>query len=252
MNRLAGSIAYGFFNMLHPRMLWLMFWPLLVAVFAWGVAAFLFWARAALWIAAQLKQWIESGILFFRFDTGDAMLVAAHILLLVLFVPLVYLTALFILSLFGMQAMVDHVAERRFPALARRRGGSAAGNAWNGVVALAGMAGLAILTLPFWVIPPLWPLIPVVVMAWVNQRVLRYDALAEHATPEEMRAIFAERRRSLYMLGLVLAVLAYVPVLGFFAPVMIGLAFIHYLLSEVQARRIAPIEGEVLRPAIDA
>jgi len=33
MNRIAGSIAFGFFSLLHPRMLWLMVWPMLVALF---------------------------------------------------------------------------------------------------------------------------------------------------------------------------------------------------------------------------
>jgi hypothetical protein len=42
------------------------------------------------------------------------------------------------------------------------------------------------------------------------------------------------------------ALLAYVPLLGFVAPVLFGLAFIHLLLGELQALREAPIEGEVL------
>jgi len=53
--------------------------------------------------------------------------IAAHVLLFLVFVPLVYLTALFILGVFGMQAMVDHVARRSFPELERRRGGGVAG-----------------------------------------------------------------------------------------------------------------------------
>ena len=248
MNRIAGSIAFGFFSLLHPRMLWLMVWPMLVALFVWGAAAFLFWARAAFWLAAHLKQWIESGVLFVRLDTGDAMLVAAHVILVILFVPLVYLTALLILSVFGMAAMVEHVASRRFPQLERRRGGSFAGSVWNGVMALAGMAALGLATIPLWILPPLWPLIPAAILGWVNQKVLRYDALAEHATAHETRAIFAASRKSLYGMGVALALLAYVPVLGFFAPVVFGLAFIHYLLGELKTLREAPIEGQVTGP----
>jgi hypothetical protein len=83
-------------------------------------------------------------------------------------------------------------------------------------------------------------------MGWVNQRVLRYDAMAEHATAAEMRAVFRAARGALYLLGVVLALLAYVPVVGFFAPVLFGLAFIHYLLGELQALRSAPVEGRVI------
>jgi hypothetical protein len=77
----------------------------------------------------------------------------------------------------------------------------------------------------------------------VNQRVLRYDALAEHATHEEMRRLFARRWGGLYVMGLILALAAYIPLLGFFAPVLLGLSFIHYLLAALEEQRDAPIEG---------
>jgi hypothetical protein len=48
-------------------------------------------------------------------------------------------------------------------------------------------------------------------------------------------------------MGAILALLAYVPLVGFLAPVLFGLAFIHLLLGELEALRQAPIEGEVLR-----
>ena len=247
MTPVGRSLLFAFASLLHPRMLWLMVWPMLVSLLAWGVAAFMLWGGTAIWMAAHLKRWLESGMLFFRFETGDAMLVAAHVIMVLLFVPLVWLTALLILSIFGMQAMVDHIASRRFPQLARRQGGGLAGSLWNGLVALGGLVLLGLVSIPFWLIPPLWPVIPIVIMAWVNQRVLRYDALSEHATAEEMRAIFSSRRRALYMLGAVLALLAYVPLVGFVAPVLFALAFIHLLLGELESLRQAPIEGEAVR-----
>jgi uncharacterized protein involved in cysteine biosynthesis len=140
---------------------------------------------------------------------------------------------------FGMQKMVDYVASRSYPQLERRRGGGIAGTGWNGLVALAGMIGLAILSLPLWLLPPLWPIIPLLILGWVNQRLLRYDALAEHADAEEMRRLFRERRGSLYLLGLMLALAAYVPLVGFFAPVLFGLAFIHYLLGALDNARLS-------------
>jgi hypothetical protein len=247
MNRIFASIAFAFVNLLHPRMLWLMIWPVLTALLLWGLAAFVYWTRVALWLAGHFRQWIESGVFFVHFDGGDALLFAAHIILVLLFVPAVYLTALLILSIFGMTQMVEHVAARRFPQLARRHGGGIAGSVWNGIVALAGMLLLAIVTLPLWVIPPLWPLIPLAIFAWVNQRVLRYDALAEHASAEEMHAVISGQRKSLYILGLLFALLAYVPLVGFIAPVLFGLAFIHLLLAELEAMRQVPIEGEAVR-----
>ena len=234
-----GSLFYGLANLLHPRMLWLVLWPMLVSLVLWGAVALALWARTAVWLAGLLQQWMEAAMFFVRFDLGDAALVAAHVLLFLLFVPLVYLTALFILSVFGMQKMVEHVAQRSFPALERKRGGGVAGSGWNAAIALLGLMGLSIISLPFWLLPPLWPLIPPVILGWVNQRLLRYDALAEHAEREEMARLFRERRGSLYLLGLLLALAAYVPLLGLLAPVVFGLAFIHYLLGALNSARLS-------------
>ena len=237
----SGSLLYGIGNLFHPRMLWLMVWPMLVALALWGSVAFALWTRTVLWLAGLLAQWSEPAAELVHLDFTNAAFVAANVLLFLLFVPLVYLTALFILGVFGMQAMVEHVASRSFPGLERRHGGgivgSTAGSVWNGVVALAGLAGLALLSIPFWLIPPLWPLIPLAILAWVNQRLLRYDALAEHGTREEMAEVFRRRRGGLYLLGLLLALAAYVPVAGFAAPVVFGLAYIRYLLEALQELR---------------
>jgi CysZ protein len=247
MSKAFRSLMFAAVNLFHPRMLWLMIWPMLVALGLWGIAAVVLWGRTAVWLAAHLKDWVEAGVFFVRFDTGDMMLVVAHVLMVLLFVPAVWLTALVILSVFGMQAMVDHVAARRFPQLARRQGGSVAGSVWNGVVALAGLVGLGVVSIPFWFVPPLWPLIMVAIMGWLNQRLLRYDALAEHATAAEMQQLFSAERPTLYLLGALLALLAYVPVVNLVVPALFGLAFIHHLLGALEALRSAPIEGEVLR-----
>ena len=247
MIKVAASLAFGFFNLLHPRMLWLMIWPVLVSLAIWGTVVFVFWTQAALSLAGLLRQWLETAAVFISWDASAAALIGAKVIIVLLLVPLVQLTALLILGVFGLPAMVEHVASRRFPQVARRHGGSLAGSVWNSVVALLGMVVLGVVTLPLWLLPPLWPLIPVAILGWVNQKVLCYDALAEHATADEMRAIFAANRGLLYLLGFVLALVAYVPLLGFFAPVLFGLAFIHFLLADLDTRRQAPIEGEAVR-----
>jgi hypothetical protein len=233
----AGALLYGLGNLLHPRMLWLMVWPMLVALAIWGTVALALWTRTAIWLAALLAGWLQPAASFMRFDFGDAAMIAAQVLLFLLFVPLVYLTALFILGVFGMQKMVDYVASRSFPGLERRHGGATAASAWNGVVALLGMLGLLIASIPLWFVPPLWPLIPLVILGWGNQRLLRHDALCEHADREEMARIFRERRGAMYLLGLLMAISAFVPLAGFAAPVVFGLAFIRYLLGALQELR---------------
>jgi hypothetical protein len=232
-----GALLYGLTHLFHPRMLWLMIWPMLIAAGIWGTVALALWTRTAVWLAGILARWMESVGSFVHFDFADAAMIAAQVMLFLLFVPLVYLTALFILGIFGMQKMVGYVASRSFPQLERRHGGATAASVWNGVVVLLGMAGLFVISIPLWAIPPLWPLIPLVVLAWGNQRLLRHDALAEHADREEMTRIFRARRGGMYLLGLLMAIAAYVPLVGFAAPVVFGLAFIRYLLGGLEELR---------------
>jgi hypothetical protein len=222
-------------------MLWLMVWPMLISLALWGAVALAFWNRLAAALAGLFQRWLEPAAGFVRFDFGDATVIAAYVVLFLLIVPLIYLTALFILGVFGMQKMVDHVAQRSFPALERRHGGGLAGSVWNGVAALGALLLLFVVTLPLWLVPPLWPLIPLAIFTWVNQKLLRYDALGEHADRGEMARLFRERRGALLLLGLLLALLAYVPFVGFIAPVVFGLAFIRYLLGALQEIRAAPV-----------
>jgi CysZ protein len=236
---IAGSLFFAAANLVHPRMLWLLVWPMLVSLALWGAVAIALWTRAAIWLAGVLERWLETAMFFAQIDLAGAALVAAHVVLFLLFVPLVYLTAVFILSLFGMQKMVEHVGSRAFPGLERRRGGGVAGSGWNAVVAFLGMLGMGLASLPLWLLPPLWPLIPLAIFGWVNQRLLRYDAVAEHADREEMERLFREQRGSLYLLGALMALTAYIPLVGLLAPVLFGLAFIHYLLGALNSARLS-------------
>jgi hypothetical protein len=234
---IAGSLLYGLANVFHPRMLWLMVWPMLLSLVFWGVAAFLLWTRISQPLAALLQRWLDVALGWLPYDLGTLAAFIANSMLVMLFFALVYLTALFIIGVFGMQKMVEHVATRSFPGVERRRGGSAAGGVGNALLALGGMVTLFIVSLPLWLVPPLGPFVLLGILSWANQRLLRYDALAEHADRAEMARIFGERRGALYLLGFLMALFAYVPLVQFFGPVVFGLAFIHYLLGALSEQR---------------
>ncbi|MFH0935054.1 MAG: EI24 domain-containing protein, partial [Pseudomonadota bacterium] len=80
-------------------------------------------------------------------------------------------------------------------------------------------------------------LLPLALMAYLNQRLFRYDALAEHASREEIAQVVERAAPRLYLLGLLTGLLQFVPLLNLIAPVYVALAFIHLCLGELRILR---------------
>lgn len=243
MERIFTALLKGLASLLHPRMLWLMVWPILVALAVWATLAALYWTQAASWIDMRLHQWpaYEWAVSFWPLTFLAAWL--GWLLLLFLVVPAVLMTAVLIISVVSMPAMVTHVAARDYPRLARRRGGTLAGSLWNALAALVFFMLLFAVTLPLWLLPLLWPVLPIALFGYFNQRVYRYDALAEHGTAGEIAELIARDRGELFLLGVALALIGHVPLIGLAMPVYGGLVFIHYGLARLAESRDEPIEG---------
>jgi len=236
MNSVIAALAQAFKSLFHPKMLALMLWPMLLAMALWTGALLLFWGG---WISGLtslvqetgLEQWIAQGALsaLAHYLTG--------VILVLLLLPAIYVTALLITAFFAMPAMVNHVAQKNYPELARARGGSTAGSIGNATMAIVVYAVGWGVSLPLWLFSPLALLIPVILLAYLNQRLFRYDALAEHASREEYAQVIERATPRLYLLGAAVSLLQFVPLLNLFAPVYVALAFIHLCLAELQQLR---------------
>jgi CysZ protein len=241
MSDLARALARALASLAHPKMLLLMIWPVAVALLLWTVLAILFGAQTVGWLQGYLTDSAVGAWASKWFPFNVIATVLSWIALLVLFIPLVLVTATVIIGVFAMPAMVTHVAAADYPTLELRHGGTFAGSVWNALAALAVFIVLSLLSLPLWFVPLFWPVLPVLLFAYLNQRVFRYDAVAEHAGVDEMRDLFRRHGTSLYLLGIVLSLIAHIPVVGFFVPVIAGLAFIHYLLERLAELRRSPV-----------
>jgi len=146
------------------------------------------------------------------------------------------LTALVITALFGMPALIHVVAGRDYPELRRESGGGLIGSVWNAAAAIAVFVVLWLVTLPLWLIG-VGVIVPFVAAAYLNQRLFRYDAIAEHASADEMAALFKSERSGWWALGLLTGLLQFVPLLNLLGPVFAALAFIHYGLARLERQR---------------
>ena len=82
-----------------------------------------------------------------------------------------------------------------------------------------------LMTLPLWLIPGLAFVLPVGWLAWFNARTLAFDALTDYADTTELRSLRRQYRGSFFVLGAVGALMAHIPILGFFAASFTALMF---------------------------
>ena len=104
-----------------------------------------------------------------------------------------------------------------------------------------------LLTLPLWIIPGLSLILPLLLMAWLNRRTFAYDALSMHATEVEWQSLRGQHKGSMFMLGLTMALLAHIPIIGLLVPALAALSFVHYGLETLRRSRggaIVTIVGE--------
>ena len=236
MNDVPQALGNAFRSLLHPRMLVLAISPMVLALALWIGLAWLYWDAWSHWLTATIAG---SGVaqLLPQYTLDPLGHYSALLLLLLALAPMVLITALLIAALVEMPLIVSFVAERDYPALERRRGGTVAGSMGNAFVAVLVFAVLWIVTLPLWLTGFLAPLLPALLSAWLNQRLFRYDALSEHASGDELRAVLKANRGRMYLLGLLLALLYYVPLLNLLVPVLSGLAFAHFGLARLTELR---------------
>lgn len=240
MNDIARALGRALVSQFHPRMLWLAIWPFLVALVLWGVLGFLFRdpaIDALVRVASQsaLGSWIGAGFGWFGVPGGLFVMVA--IVYIALVFALMVLTALLIIATVAMPAVVEHVASRDYPALARKHGGTYVGSLanalWISVVFLIGF----VLTIPLWLFAPLAFLVPLLWWGWATARMFRYDALVIHASSEERAILFSRHGKAFFTIGALVSLLNFVPPLFFLVPILGGLAFTHYGLRALERLR---------------
>jgi CysZ protein len=229
------SLARALRDLIQPRILAILFLPMLGAIVLWSALAWFYWDAWSAWLrigfdATGVGRWLVAHGASWLLNSVSALLVVALLL------PAVLVTAIVITELVAMPVIVSVVAAA-YPGLKRHRGGTVLGSMGNASVAITVFALLWVVTLPLWLTGIGAVVLPALVSAYLNQRLFRYDALSEHASGDEYRRLVRRMRGRLYALGLLLALLYYVPFVNLIAPVVSGLAFTHFCLAELARLR---------------
>ena len=241
MNLFLDSFWRALAYCVHPRVIALSLLPLLLTVALYAAGVYFFWENAIQSLQSWLSEWsLLEGLMHWMESMGFKHLrnVVGPLLMLLLSLPIVILLALLSVSWLMTPAMVMLVSERRFPQLERRHGGSF----WRSVGLGLGsslMAALALaVSIPLWLIPPLFLILPPLIWGWLTYRVMGYDVLAEHASHDERMTLIRRHRVWLLFIGVITGYLGAVPGLVFavgamavvMAPLMVPLAIWIYTL----------------------
>ncbi|HEY9240043.1 MAG TPA: EI24 domain-containing protein [Burkholderiaceae bacterium] len=258
---------------LHPRVIVLSLLPLvLMAGLALGLGYF-FWESALEAVRATFDTWaIPRTVIGWLEGWGlvSVKAVLAPMVVVFLTTPVIVVLSLLLVAAFMTPAMLTLVADRRFPLLERKHGGSFIGSAfgalWATVVALIALA----VSIPLWFVPPLVLILPPLIWGWLTYRVMTYDVLAEHASADERRELVQRHRKSLLGMGVLTGYLGAAPSVVWasgaiaivFAPVLVPVAiwiytlvfafsalwFAHFALTALQDLRREREPVEVLPP----
>lgn len=227
----------------HPRMLFALLLPFLIMLV--GAILLLVLALGPLtdWLNHQLSQstiliaaneWMISMGLF-SLSGIKAWLVPFSVAIVLL--PISGILGLTVAAIFVMPMVVTHVSRQHFPELALQGQNALIVSVWNAVwVSVVFVLGW-VLTLPFWLFPPLGLLVSLLWWTFAFSRIMRIDAIVEHATRQERALLIRRHSTAFWTIGMLCAVMNLIPPAWIFLPVFSGLVYTHFGLEALQRLR---------------
>ncbi|WP_210545956.1 EI24 domain-containing protein [Rhodoferax sp. PAMC 29310] len=214
---------------LRPRVIALSFLPLVVMVALALGLGYYYWEPALDWVREMLEasstvntvwDWLQS------VGAGSIKMVLAPMVVIFAVTPVIVVLSLLLVAVLMTPALTSLVAERRFPLLERKHGGSLARSLiWSFGSTLLAVVAL-IVSIPLWLVPPLVLVLPPLIWGWLTYRVMAFDALAEHASAEERQLLFKQHRSWLLGIGVFCGFLGAAPSLLWASGALFAAAFV--------------------------
>lgn len=219
------ALAYCF----RPRVIALSLLPLFLMVgLALGLGYY-YWDVAISSVRGMLEAsslinglwaWLQS------IGLGGVKTILAPLIVIFTAAPLIVVLSLLVVTLMMTPSLTALVAQRRFPALERKRGGSWwLGLLWSVISTILALVALVV-SIPLWLVPPLILVLPPLILGWLTYRVMAFDALSEHASREERQEIFRRHRLPLLGIGIFCGYLGAAPSLIWASGALLAAAFV--------------------------
>ena len=211
-----------------PRVIVLSLLPLGLMVLLAAVFGYFYWDAAVSWTRGALDAWpLLSSFWGWigRLFSGNVAAMLASLVVVFAATPLIVVVSLLVVAGFMAPALTKLVGERRFSSLVQKKGASFIGSVARslGVTLLALLA--LVVSMPLWLIPPLVLILPPLIWGWLTYRVMSFDALAEHASPEERATLLRTHRLPLLCIGVLCGYLGAAPSIVWASGLLFAAAF---------------------------
>jgi hypothetical protein len=214
MGRVADAFWRAVVYCLHPRVILLSLLPLAITAGLAFALGYFFWETAVDGVRETMSSWQVINTMLGWLDyvgAGGFRSVLSPLIVIALALPVIIVMSLLLVALMMTPSLVQLVARRRFSALERKHGAAfwqgALWSIWNALLALFAL----IVSVPFWLIPPLVLIVPPLIWGWLGFRVFTFDALSDHASKDERQQLMREHRVPLLVMGLVTGYLSALP-----------------------------------------
>lgn len=224
----------------HPSMLFAVLLPFLIALVGAILLLWFFWSPLTDWLRGEASHWsvvndVDQWLVavgLFSLKVYLVPVVAAAILL-----PVSGILGLVIAAIFVMPLVLRHVGHREYAVVVRQGRYATAVSVWNAVWVSAAFALGWLLTLPLWLVPPMAVLLSIFWWAFAFSRMMRIDAIVEHASPDERRLLLRRHNTGFWIIGLICSLINLLPPAWVILPVFSALVFAHYGLDSLQRLR---------------
>ena len=227
----------------HPRMLIALLLPffimlvgaILLLVLALGpLTSWLDQQISASSTIIQTNQWLISQGLFSLMSIQSFIVPLTAIAILL---PLSGILGLAVAAVCVMPMVIAHLSGRDYKGLTLQGQQAFVVSLWNATwVSVLFMLGWLV-TLPFWLVPPLGLLVSIFWWTFAFSRMMRIDAIVEHASAQERRLLIKRHQAGFWIIGLICALINLVPPAWVFLPVFSGLVYTHFGLEALRRLR---------------
>lgn len=230
-------------SQLHPRMLFALLLPFLIIL--GGAVLLLVMALGPLtgWLDQQISesstviqanQWLISMGLFSLMSVKSFIVPLTAVAILL---PLSGIAGLAVAAVCVMPMVIAHLSGRDYQGLKMQGQQAFAVSLWNAVWVSVLFALGWLVTLPFWLVPPLGLMVSIFWWTFAFSRMMRIDAIVEHASAQERRLLIARHNVGFWTIGLICALINLLPPAWVFLPVFSGLVYTHFGLEALRRLR---------------